>query len=190
MPGTGDNDHRLGVDRDLLERRFRDRLGNERRIELAGEHMCAQGLRVAGAQLERDLGKTPQIFVHRRALSGSQPQQPTRPGIVHRLTCFLGKIEQAIRVVEQQPACRREMHPFALADKELDAELRLELAHARGHVGLHAVKLFRGAGDASGLDDGAEDMQVGQIHVLNRRWITSLLFILRDIGTRVKGPDP
>src|SRR6478735_1168074 len=56
------------------------------------------------------------------------------------------------------------MQALALADEELDAEVFLELADAGGDVGLHAVQLLGGTRDAAGADDGAEDVQVDEIH--------------------------
>jgi hypothetical protein len=52
------------------------------------------------------------------------------------------------------------MQPLALADEQRDVEILLELADPRRHVGLHAVELRRGAGDAALADDGREDAQV------------------------------
>jgi hypothetical protein len=83
---------------------------------------------------------------------------------VHRLARLVGEIEQPVRVVEQQLAGRGEVQLFAIADEEVDAELGFELAHARGDVGLHAVELLRGAGDAARLYDGAKDVEIGQVH--------------------------
>ena len=83
---------------------------------------------------------------------------------MHRLARFPRQVDQPLGIIEQELARRRDMQPLALAHEEVDAELALELAHARGDVGLHAVELFRGPRHAAGLDDGAEDMQVAEIH--------------------------
>jgi hypothetical protein len=53
---------------------------------------------------------------------------------------------------------------LAVANEQLDAKLRFELAHAGGDVGLHAVELLRRACDAARLHDGAEDVEIGQVH--------------------------
>ena len=56
------------------------------------------------------------------------------------------------------------MQPLALADEQRDAELLLQLPDSGGHVGLDAVEFLRRAGDAAGLDHGAEDVQIRQFH--------------------------
>ena len=44
--------------------------------------------------------------------------------------------------------------------------VRLELLHARGDVGLHAIERARRAQDAALLGDRLEDPQLGQFHIL------------------------
>ena len=56
------------------------------------------------------------------------------------------------------------MQPLAFADEQGDAELLLELLDSGGHVGLHAIKFLRSPRNAAGVDDGTEDMQIGQFH--------------------------
>ena len=94
---------------------------------------------------------------------------------MHGLARLLGKIEQPIRVVEQQLALGGEVQLLALAHEKLDAEVAFELAHAGGDVGLDAVELFGGARDAAGLHHRAEDMQVGEIH---RSHLEMIMFII------------
>jgi hypothetical protein len=60
------------------------------------------------------------------------------------------------------------MQPLALAQKQVDAEIFLELADARRDVGLHAVQLFRRARDAAFAHHGGEDAEIGKVH-----WIIS-----------------
>src|SRR5262245_56515259 len=83
---------------------------------------------------------------------------------MQRLARLARKVEQAIGVVEQQLSGRREMQALALADEQIDAQLGLELAHARGHVRLHAVEPLGRARHAAGLHDRAEDMEIGEVH--------------------------
>ena len=56
------------------------------------------------------------------------------------------------------------MQALAIADEQLDAEIGLELAHARGDVRLHPVEPLGGAGDAAGLYHRAEDVEIGEVH--------------------------
>jgi hypothetical protein len=53
---------------------------------------------------------------------------------------------------------------LALADKQLDPEVGLKLAHAGGDVGLHTVELLGGARHAARLHHRAEDVEVAEIH--------------------------
>ena len=100
----------------------------------------------------------------RGAFHRSEPQHPARLGIVHRFARLVSETDQPVRIVEQDGARRREVELLAVADEQLDAELLLELLHPRGDVRLHAVELFGRARDAARLHDGAEDLEVGQIH--------------------------
>src|SRR5215470_16720374 len=83
---------------------------------------------------------------------------------MQRLARLLGEVEQPIRVVEQELSGRRESEALALANEEIDAQLRLELAHARGHVRLHTVKPLGRARHAARLHDRAEDVKIGEVH--------------------------
>jgi hypothetical protein len=49
----------------------------------------------------------------------------------------------------------------------LHLQILFQLADACGDVGLHAVQALGRMGDAAGFDNGAEDMQVGEFHILN-----------------------
>src|SRR5262249_60405484 len=95
----------------------------------------------------------------------------------------LGEIEQPVGIVEQKLPRGREVQLLAVADEQLDPELALELAHARGDVGLHAVELFGGTGDAAGLHHGAEDLEVAQVH----RSHSEMLSIIIIHFTRYRG---
>ena len=77
---------------------------------------------------------------------------------------FLRQVEQAVGIVEQHLAVRRQMQLLAFADEQIDAEVLFELAHPRGHVGLHTIKPFGGARDVAFLHDRAEDAQIFKIH--------------------------
>jgi hypothetical protein len=56
------------------------------------------------------------------------------------------------------------MQAFALSDEQRRAEIVLELADPRRHVGLHAMQPLRRAGYAALAHHGAEDPQLRQIH--------------------------
>jgi hypothetical protein len=65
--------------------------------------------------------------------------------------------DQAVRVVEQHDPGGRQLQPLAFAHEQRDAELLLELLHARRDVRLPAMKLAGGARNAAGAHDGLED---------------------------------
>ena len=86
---------------------------------------------------------------------------------MQRLARLLGEVEQAVCVAEQEVAGRREVQALAFANKEIDAELGLELAHPRGHVRLHAMELLGGPRDAARVHDRAEDLKISKVHSLS-----------------------
>ena len=171
MVGRGDDDQLLVEHRHLLERRVGDRLGGQRGIELAVQDGGGELTRIAGAQLQRH-GRIAAVIRAERprqahgggALHGAEAQHAARMLLVHRLARLAGQVEQAVGIAQQRAAGRRDVQALALADEELDAQVVLELADAGGDVGLHAVQLLGGARDAAGADDGAEDVQVDEIH--------------------------
>ena len=168
----GCDDHELFViKRELFERRIGDGFRHQRCVELSFAHRGCKLPRCADAQLQADLGIAGEVLVHRyrqphrrRAFHGAETQAAARLGILQGLARLLRKIEQPVGVVEQQLALGGEVQLLALADEERNAEIGLELAYARGHVGLDAVELFRRPRHTPGLHHGAEDIEIGQVH--------------------------
>ncbi len=56
------------------------------------------------------------------------------------------------------------MQALALANKERNADIVLELADPRRDVGLDAMQMLRRARHAALAYDRTEDLQIGQIH--------------------------
>ena len=100
----------------------------------------------------------------RGALDRAEAQEPSRLGIVHRLARLVGEAEQAVGIVEQDRAGRRQVELFAVSEEQLDAEVLLELLDAGGDVRLHPAELLGGARDPAGLHHGTEYLEVGKIH--------------------------
>ena len=86
---------------------------------------------------------------------------------VQRLAGACGEAKKLIGIAEQGASGRRELQPAAFAHEKLHLQILFQLADACGDVGLHAVQALGRMGDAAGFDNGAEDMQVGEFHILN-----------------------
>ena len=154
-----------------LEPRIGDRLGDERGVELAVQHQRGELLRIAGAQFHGEIGMLAMQPVERLrqpdrggAFHCAQAQRPARVRVAHGVARFFGERQQPVGVVDEHAALGGELHPPALADEERDAEIGLELLHPGGHIGLHAVKLLRGARDAAGAHHCAKDAEIGKLH--------------------------
>ena len=87
------------------------------------------------------------ILVHRAgqadgggALHGAEPENAARPRILHRVARLLGERQQPVGIAEQHLPGRRQMQALAFANEERDADIFLELADARRHIGLNAIQ--------------------------------------------------
>jgi hypothetical protein len=98
------------------------------------------------------------------AFHRAEAEWPARGAVVHSVARLLREVEQAVGIVEQQFAGRRQMQTFALTDEQVNAQVALELAHTGGDVRLHAVQLGGRARDAAFLHDRAENTQIAEIH--------------------------
>lgn len=61
-------------------------------------------------------------------------------------------------------AHRRQAQALFFADKQIGAQLLLELAQPGGQIRRHAVQLLGGAGDRAGFRYAAEHAKLSQIH--------------------------
>ena len=81
---------------------------------------------------------------------------------------FLGKIDQARGITQQQFTARRQMQTLPVAMKQRNANGGLKLFDARRDIGRNAVQFAGGLDDAAFVHDGFEDLQVGKIHCNSR----------------------
>ena len=125
-------------------------------------------------------GRGPRQARRRSAFERAELQRAVRRAAFHRGLRLARKPQQALGVAEQHLAFGGQHQPAPLAVEKRRAEARLELLHARGDVGLHAVERRRRPQDAALLGDRLEDPQLGQFHVHERRMNGSLLFISQE----------
>ena len=101
-----------------------------------------------------------------RAFHRPQVQHPARRFVVHGAARFLGQRQQPVRIIEQHPAPRGQLHALALADEQGHAQILFQLPDPCGDVRRHAVQHGGGARDAAGNGYRLEYAQIGQIHIL------------------------
>jgi len=77
---------------------------------------------------------------------------------------LLGQVQQALRIGQQLAAGGGEVEAPPFAHEQFHPQVRLQLAHPGGDVGLHPVEAHRRPGDAALRHHGAEDVQVCQFH--------------------------
>ncbi|MNY27072.1 hypothetical protein D3C86_1609590 [compost metagenome] len=95
----------------------------------------------------------------------SQPQQAGRAAGVHQGAATLfGELQDTSRITEEGFARRRQYDSGFLADEQLAIELRFQLLHPHGDIGLHGVHVDRGGGEAAKLGHRAENLQLAHFH--------------------------
>jgi hypothetical protein len=100
----------------------------------------------------------------RRAVHGAQHEIPGRLPALHGSQRFVAQGRQAVGVVQQHLARRRQLQALALTQEQLDAQLLFELAQARRQVRWHPVQALGGAGDRAFLGHGLKDTQLAELH--------------------------
>src|SRR5258706_5160798 len=152
--------------------RFRDESG----FYLLLVHPGDQGAGRARDQLDLDV----RIELMVAGQNGGQParsgafQRPDPQGspgflVAQRGFGLRGKSQQLLGEGEQQLALRGQRKPATDSQEELGSELLFELFDPGRNVRGHAVQLRRSLVDAALLDHGFEDLERGEIHILNKR---------------------
>ena len=166
------DDHRFFVERvQFLKGSRRDRFGDEGGVEFTGEDRLGEGFRIADPQLQHNIGiklvKPIERFgqPHRRgAFHRAKAKHAAWPGVMDRMAGLLGEGEQSVSVTEQHLPRGRQMQALAFAHEQRRAEIVLELAYPRRHIGLHAMQPFGGTRNAAFANHRAEDPELRQIH--------------------------
>ena len=154
-------EHRLG-----LEARCGERLGHEGGLEVEVHHARDQRAGGSGREFHHHIGIKAVIARQDgsqaragRALERAQPEHALGLAGAHLADRLVRQAQQAVRVGEQRVSLRRETDGAAFATEQARADMLLQLADARRHVGLHAIELGGRADDAAFVHDGAENLQ-------------------------------
>ena len=133
-----------------------------------GDDLVAQALfeidvdlRMRGEEIAQRLGQE----FGERVRVGQQPDVALEAvGVLAQLaTHALGLLQQQACVVHERAARRRRLHALAIAIQQRGAELDLHVADARARRGDRQVHALGAGGDAAGLDDVQEELEVGEV---------------------------
>ena len=113
------------------------------------------------------------------AVLSSEPSLKHAFGLAgaHFADRLVRQAQQTVRIDEQGVSLRRETYGAPLAAEQPRAEMLLQLADARRHIGLDAIELVGCTDDAALVHDGSEDLQGLQVDRSHRENDIAELFI-------------
>ncbi|MNL34848.1 hypothetical protein D3C87_1568430 [compost metagenome] len=139
----------------------------------ARQHAVDHGPGRSGGQVQLDLGVALVIGgqqlgdAHRRgALQRPQGERALRLLARHCGPGFLDQVEDTPGIVEKTPPRRRQAQPTLLADKQVHAQVQLQLLDPRRQVRRHPMYMLGGHADTAVLGHGFENLELYQIQVI------------------------
>ncbi len=145
-------------------------VGDKRDIELALVHALGKVHRRLADDVELDvrmrLGKAADDLGHVAVgivVGRADAQHTLQPVVVKSGDRFIVEADDAPGVIEQLLALDRQPVAAAILDEELLADALFEAAHLHGDGRLSLVDLVGRLGEAAGIDDGDESLQLVEI---------------------------
>ena len=94
----------------------------------------------------------------RGALQRTKRKQPLWFVARHHHSRLVHQGEDLLAIAQKAVSRRRQAQALVLADKQLNAEVGLQLADAGGEVGRHAMHFLRRLGNAAGAGDSVKHL--------------------------------
>ena len=173
MPDGHDEQQFLVDDRHRLQRRIVDRQRQQPEIGGAGPQLAHQPRRPAGDHLDVDVGMTlPELLQQRREhveADRHAAHEPQRAGqlllVIEDLAGRVADVrEHAVAQLEELLPGRRDLDPSAEAEEERLLEFLLEQQDLPADRRLRDVQPRAGGGERAALGNGAQNLELSQIH--------------------------